>query len=251
MYSLTKRLSIFSNHPGPIKSLQMPVEIPQFVQEWFTRLDSRSLSNVVPGPDCAAIVSVDMVVGFCQAGSLASERLGALIPPMVHLFHHAYQHGIRHFVLLQDAHAPNTPEFQAYPPHCIRDTHETETVDGLRQLPFAHEFVTFQKNSLSPGIETGFEAWLRQRPYLQTAVVVGNCTDLCVSQVAMYLRLRANALNLDAFRVIVPAETVDTYDLPTHVAHERQIYPHPGDFFHHVLLDHLALNGIEVYGKLT
>jgi len=49
-----------------------------------------------------------MVVGFCVHGNLASTRLGALTPRVVGVFQQARAHGIRHFVLVQDAHHPRT-----------------------------------------------------------------------------------------------------------------------------------------------
>ena len=32
---------------------------------------------------------------------------------------------VRDFALTQDTHDPNTPEFEAYPPHCLRGTAES------------------------------------------------------------------------------------------------------------------------------
>jgi hypothetical protein len=66
----------------------------------------------------------------------------------------------------------------------------------------------------------------------------------------MHLRLRANALNLTAVRVIVPAEAVDTYDIPEQDPPPSGAKIHSGDFFHQVFLYHLALNGVEVVRAL-
>jgi hypothetical protein len=86
---------------------------------------------------------------------------------------------------------------------------------------------------------------------VQTAIVVGNCTDLCVYQLAMHLRLRHNARNLPEMTVIVPANAVDTYDLPVAAAAALGVMPHPADFFHQVFLYHMALNGIQVVRELA
>jgi nicotinamidase-related amidase len=98
-----------------------------------------------------------------------------------------------------------------------------------------------EKNSLNPAIGTIFDAWLAEHDHLRTAIIVGNCTDLCVYQLAMHVRLRANALNLDGQQVIVPADCVTTFDTPTH----------PADFFHPVFLYHMASNGIRIVRSLT
>jgi nicotinamidase-related amidase len=192
-----------------------------------------------------------MTVGFCRKGALASERVGALAGPVTEIFNLAYARGVRRFVLTQDTHDPHTPEFDAWPVHCLRGTEEAETIPELATLPFAPAFVIFEKNALSPNDGTGFDAWFDANADLTTAIVVGDCTDLCVYQLAMHLRIRANALNRTPFGVIVPANAVDTFDLPPNRATALGAIPHPGDFFHRVFLYHLALNGIRVVRALT
>ena len=53
---------------------------------------------------------------------------------MVDLFTRAHALGVREFVLLQDTHEPDAPEFAAWPPHCVRGTPEAETIPELRLL---------------------------------------------------------------------------------------------------------------------
>ena len=123
-------------------------------------------------------------------------------------------------------------------------------IPELTALPFADTFTIIPKNSLSPAIATSFDSWLEAHPDLSTAIVVGDCTDLCTYQLAMHLRMRANARNLQNLDVIVSANTVDTYDLPAETA-PTGVFPHPGDFFHQVFLYHMALNGIRVVRELV
>ena len=223
---------------------------PPFVAEWFEALPARPLGEVIGDPATAGVFSTDMTVGFCREGNLASARVGALAEPVADLFWRAHALGVRRFVLLQDTHDPATPEFEAWPVHCVRGTAEAETIPELRALPFAGLFTTIEKNSLHPGVETGFDAWLDAHPELRTAIVVGDCTDLCVYQLAMHLRVRHNARNVAGVRVVVPADCVDTYDLPEAAARAAGAMAHPGDFFHAVFLYHMALNGIEVVRAL-
>jgi hypothetical protein len=80
-------------------------------------------------------------------------------------------------------------------------------------------------------------------------VVVGDCTDLCIYQSAMGLQLLLNRPEQSAFRdarVIVPAGTVQTYNVPVDRAREVNAQPHPGDLLHAIFLHHLALNGVEI-----
>ena len=115
-------------------------------------------------------------------------------------------------MLIQEWHHEHATEFNAFPRHCVRNTREAESVPAIAALSFAAEFVLLHKNSLSAAIGTGLDAWLEAHP-VQTAIVVGDCTDLCTYNLAMHLRLRANERN-ENLRVLVPANCVDTYDLP-------------------------------------
>ncbi len=150
----------------------------------------------------------------------------------------------------QDTHDPQAPEFDAWPIHCIAGTDEAEMIPELKALPFAGQFTIVEKNSLHPGLESELDPWLDAHPELRTAIVVGNCTDLCVYQLAMHVRLRHNARNVAGVRVIVPANAVQTYDLSPEAAAEIGAMAHPGDFFHQVFLYHMGLNGIEVVPAL-
>lgn len=225
-------------------------EIPAFITNWFAGLEPRSLASVAANPGSVAIFSADMVIGFCDSGNLASARVDALTGPVVDLFIRAYSAGVRRFVLMQDTHSPDTPEFRAWPIHCLSGSDESDMIPELAALPFADLFSIIPKNSLAPGHATTFDTWLDEHPEIETAIVVGDCTDLCTYSLAMHLRLRANARNIQQFDVIVPANAVDTYDLPAATA-PSGVFAHPGDFFHQVFLYHMALNGIRVVSALT
>lgn len=222
-----------------------PNDVPQFVAEWFATIPSSNLAEVAPDPATTAIFSADMINGFVHFGPLASERVHNLARPVASTFQRAWDHGIREFVLLQDTHSQETPEFQSFPPHCIAGTPESETIPELADLPFAGAFTIIEKNALPPDIGTDFDAWLDAHPHITTAIVVGDCTDLCTYSLAMRLRLRANALNHPNTRVVVPVDCVDTFDIPWRMG-ENPGAAHPGEFFHQVFLYHMAQNGIEI-----
>lgn len=222
----------------------------RYLEEWYAALPVVEMASIVGDkPERVAVFSVDMINGFCYEGPLAGPRVRALVPPVVALFNRAYELGVRQFVLTQDAHDPQTPEFAAYPPHCVKGTPESRTVRELAELPFADAITIIEKNSLSSHLGTPLNDWLRERPELDTFIVVGDCTDLCVYTAAMHLRLEANALNLHR-RVIVPADAVDTFDTPVETAREMGIKAHDGDLHHVLFLHHMAQNGIEVVAGL-
>jgi nicotinamidase-related amidase len=202
------------------------------------------------GPQHVAVLATDVITGFCSQGALASPRVGGIVAPVVRLFRDAHRLGVRHFVLTQDTHTENAVEFGSYPPHCVRGTDESEMVPELKSLPFSDLFVVLPKNSINPAQDTGLDAWLEQHPEVTTFFVTGDCTDICVHQLSLHVRVRANARDLRGVRVIVPIDCVDTYDLPVDVAVEQGILPHPADLLHHVFLHSMALNGVEVVGRV-
>jgi nicotinamidase-related amidase len=226
----------------------------EWLNGWYTRLPEASLRNEVieaaGGPGQVALMCVDLLIGFCWEGRLASPRVGALVPRIADLFSRAHGAGVRDFVLTQDSHPSNAPEFREFGPHCITGTREAETVPELLALPFARELTVIRKRSLSSAEATELPVWLEARPQLRRVVVVGDCTDLCIYQAAMHLRLRANAAGDRGFEVVVPADCVDTYDLTVKEAVRLSAMPHDGELLHRLFLYHLALNGVRVYRSL-
>ncbi len=221
-----------------------------YLDQWLAALPAVGIKKALPDPAQSAVLSVDIINGFCTVGPLASPRVQGIVKPIVALFNAAHKHGVRNFILTQDTHAPDAVEFGAYPPHCVRGTAESETAPELLALPFAKDFVRFPKNSISSSLNTGLDRWLKQHAAVHTFVVVGDCTDLCTYQLAMHLRLRANAHQLTQARVIVPANCVQTYDTPVAVARKLGIPAHDGDLLHAVFLHNMASNGVEVVGRL-
>ena len=220
-----------------------------YLDSWRGALPEKTLEEVTPIPGETAVLSVDLIKGFCSMGPLASPRVNDIVPANVALFKRAWGRGIRHIVLTQDTHEPDAVEFGSFPPHCIRGSQESETVDEISSLPFYPEMTIIEKNSIHSGLNTGLSAWLADHPEINTFLIVGDCTDLCVYQIAMHLRLDANARQLQR-RVVVPANCVDTYDTPVEFALSQGIPPHPGDFLHATFLPHMALNGVEVVAKI-
>jgi nicotinamidase-related amidase len=220
-----------------------------YVTAWEAALPTRKLDEVMDDPARAAVISVDVINGFCHAGPLASPRVKNIIGPIVRLFERAHAAGVRRFVLTQDTHEPEAVEFGQYPPHCVRGTEESQAVPEFTALLFYSEMVTFPKNSISSTINTGLTGWLAEHPEVNTIITVGDCTDLCTYQLAMSLRLRANASQLRQ-RILLPVDCVDTYDLPVETAHKIGAVPHDGNLLHLIFLYSMMLNGVEVVRSL-
>ncbi len=222
----------------------------RYVTEWEAALPATDLVGLAPDPKQMAILSVDVINGFCHGGPLASPRVKGIIGPIVRVFERAHAAGVRHFILTQDTHEPEAVEFGQYPPHCIRGTEESEAVPEFKTLSFYKEMITFPKNSINAALNTGLEDWLKEHPEVNTFIVVGDCTDLCTYQLAMFLRLRANARQLRQ-RIILPVDCVDTYDLPVEAAKQIGAAPHDADLLHLIFLYSMMLNGVEVVRSLN
>ncbi|HOJ02102.1 MAG TPA: isochorismatase family cysteine hydrolase [Anaerolineaceae bacterium] len=216
-----------------------------YLQEWVSALPSVDGGALFQHSENTAILCVDVTNGFCKSGALASPRVAGIIPPIVRLFKQAWQSGCRDFLLLQDTHEPDAVEFGAFPPHCVRGSQEAQTVSEISDLPFSAQFNTMEKNSINSALNTSLDAWITAHPQITTYIVVGDCTDLCTYQLAMHLRISANAFQKQR-RVVVPANCTDTYDTPVTLTEQIGAFAHPADYFHNTFLYHMALNGVEV-----
>jgi hypothetical protein len=66
----------------------------------------------------------------------------------------------------------------------------------------------------------------------------------------MALKLRSINQHLGQ-SVIVPANCVETYDIPVETARRLGAPPHDGDLLHHVFLHSMAQNGIDIVGRIV
>jgi nicotinamidase-related amidase len=222
-----------------------------WLEAWEQQLPTVELETVVTDPTRVAVLSEDLLKGFCDVGPLASERSASIVPAVVHVFERAHDLGVRHFLLLQDTHDADAVEFSAYPPHCVAGSEESETIDELTELPFSDLFTILPKNSISSNVGTDLEPWLDDHPEITTFIVVGVCTDICVYHAAVFLRVRANVLGQEDARIVVPANCVQTFDMPVETAQQIGAMPHDGDLLHEVFLYQMALNGVEVVAGLA
>ena len=218
-----------------------------YLDRWYADLPVVSLQSLlkeVPG-DETALVIVDVVNGFCKEGKLSSPRVARIVPAVAQLVRRAEKLGVSHYLLPQDQHPGNSLEFRIYPDHCIEGSAESETVDELRRLPNAHKFKIFPKRSINPGMEERLQGWLEQNPGVRQFIVTGDCTDICVHQMAMFLKIRSVVKN-SAVGIVVPADCVDTYNLDVPRDPRNGPPPHPGDLMHRFFLYHMHLNGIRI-----
>lgn len=228
-------------------------EFMAWLEGWLAARPTLSMEDLVAhagGPEGVGIFCTDMTECFTRTGRLASPRIAGIIPAIVNLFTRAHEVGITTFLLTEDSHPPDSPEFDAYGPHCITGTPESRTIPELTGLPFAHLLRIIPKRTLNPALFSDLWPWLEQHGVPPVAIVCGNCTDICVYQLSLHMRNWANGMGRHA-RIVVPADCVQTYSVSTTIAAQVGALPHPGDFLHQVFLYHLALNGMEVVAAVA
>lgn len=208
----------------------------------------KSLLNAAGGPERVAVLVVDLIKGFCVEGPLSSPTVGKLVKPTAEFLRRAHELGITAFFFPCDAHPADSPEFSAFPPHCIEGTAESELVEEVRALEFSHLFRRFDKGSVCSLTGTNLLEELKKGGFT-TLVCCGDCTDLCLYQMASGLRFYANHYKLP-WRVVVPQNLVATYDLSVLTAQTVGALPHPGGLMNDIFLYHLELNGVEVVADL-
>jgi len=217
-----------------------------YLDDWLASLKPIKFQEITAKPMDVALLGVDITEGFCSEGPLASPRVNGIVSPIKTLLEKSWGAGVRQVFLINDNHEPDAVEFQNYPPHCMRGSKESQPVKEIKSLPFFNELRIIPKNSLSVNLNTALPELLKNSPGLENFLVVGDCTDLCTYQLAMYLRLDANSRQIRNRRVIVPVDCVDTYDISVEAGMKSGSLPHPADLLHALFLNHMLLNGIEV-----
>lgn len=178
-----------------------------------------------------AMIIVDMINGFARQGALMSHRVEALIPYITELSKRCDTLNITKLAFA-DSHTAASPEFEAYPEHCIADTYEAEVVKEIKEIG---GYTLISKNSSNGFLEEEFQGWISSNEHIDTYIITGDCTDICVQQLAITLKTWFNKNNKKA-RIIVPQNAVDTYELGTH----------NGDLMNVMALYNMIINGVEV-----
>ena len=159
-----------------------------------------------------ALIVIDVINGFITEGPLADPSIAQIIAPTRQAIEASLA---RHEVVLtfRDAHDERAAEFDAYPPHCLKGTRESQLVDEL--LPYRDQLIDVEKNTTNGFFAEGFQRFLVEHPEITDYTCVGCCTDICVLQFALTLKTYAQTHKLP-IHVHVITDAVDTFDLPDH-----------------------------------
>ena len=200
------------------------------------------------GPQQIALVTVDVVKGFCSQGPMSSPRVAQIVPEVTRIIKAAAAAGVENFLFTCDNHQPDSREFSLWPAHCVAGTPEAELEDALLQMPQADKFVIVPKPSINSLIDTELVRKLEAiKP--KVLIAMGDVTDLCYYHLAANLKMLAIAKGWHC-RVIAPLSAVETYDTPLSTAEELGILPHDADFVNAFFSYHLQVTGAEVVKDL-
>ena len=209
--------------------LKRSTETLNEIVDMLLKLESLNLKDLQI--EKTALVMVDMINGFTREGALKSPRIEGLIPEIVALSKLCDEHGIKKLAFA-DCHNASSPEFESYPPHCMAGTFEREVVSEIKEVG---GYSLILKNSTNGFLEEEFRKWLSENQEIDTFIIAGGCTDICIQQFAITLKTWFN-MNDRKSRIIVPVNIVETYDMGTHNA----------DLINVMSLFNMITNGVEV-----
>ncbi|MCK4369303.1 MAG: nicotinate phosphoribosyltransferase [Dehalococcoidales bacterium] len=147
----------------------------------------------------------DMLRGFLEEGYplYCGERTRRIIPNVQRLLERELAQGSTVFFLC-DHHAPDDPEFNMFPPHCIEGTAEAEVIPELAK----YKGEVIPKRTYSSFFGTSLEEKLKKlKP--EKLIVCGVCTHICVLYAVADARIRG-------YEVEVPVDCVASFDEKAH-----------------------------------
>lgn len=183
------------------------------------------------------LLHIDIVEGFINRGALSSERVSALVPYVREINQKLNK---TRKLFIRDEHPADACEFNAYPPHCIIDTGESELIPEIKAFVKNDDEVFF-KNSTNVFHADGFTDWLNEAE-VKTIVLVGDVTDICVIQAGLSIQTWYNEKNIP-IRIICVVDAVETFHLPA--------TNHDGDLMNLFALYNLQMNGIELVQSIV
>ncbi|WP_027121393.1 cysteine hydrolase family protein [Mycoplasma leonicaptivi] len=163
----------------------------------MSKLNSKSVTFVI-----------DMLNGFTYEGPLASSVIAEVIDPIQN-----YLKDQENIFFICDSHSETDIEMQQYPNHCIAGSSESLVVPELNKFITKNNII---KKHTTNGFFTTPKSLLRK---FDEYNIVGCCTDICVLQFALTLKMWLNHTNQDK-KVNVIKNCVATFDLPNHNAKE-------------------------------
>jgi nicotinamidase-related amidase len=245
--------------------MDTPIADPQGLVAQLRAAMPIRLEPLTVGGQKIGLVIVDEVNGFATVGA------GYLAPPVENpqvtrmvaetdRLARAFSQGGRPILAFLDTHVPGKPE-PPYPPHCEAGTGEENLVPKLAWLGQDKHTTLVRKDcingfvgSIGPDGRNRVVDWVN-RHKLETVLVVGICTDICVMDfVLTFLSARNHDLMPGLTDILVYEAGCATYDLPKATAEKLGLPPtaaHPQDATHYMGLYFMASRGARLVDKVT
>ncbi|GJZ04898.1 nicotinamidase 1 [Tanacetum coccineum] len=220
-------------------------------------------SVTLSGDVSTGLVLVDIVNGFCTVGAghlaprVPDKQISRMVDESTQLAKIFCEKKWPVFAFL-DTHHPDVPE-PPYPPHCIAGTDEANLVPDLQWLENESN-VTLRRKDCIDAFLGSFEKdgsnvfvnWVKTH-HIETILVVGICTDICVLDFVCSALSARNRGHLTPLRdVIVYSGGCATFDLPLHVAKSIPgALAHPQELMHHVGLYMAKGRGAKVVSEVS
>lgn len=164
---------------------------------------------------------VDMVNGFVKEGAMHDVKIMSIVPVIKEICEK-----MEDKIFIADTHEPDCIEFKSFPPHCIKNTSESEIIDELK--PYMTQLI--EKNSTN----TFHALDKKELEGYDRFVLAGCCSDICVMQFALSLKTYLNHTDNPA-SVWVPKNAIATYDAPYH----------PASQYHDMAINMMSQAGID------
>lgn len=195
------------------------------------------------------LVIVDEVNGFCKFGNLAPYSFNPSVMKMItntDKIAREFTDRNSPAMIFLDTHEQGVLE-QPYPPHCEIGSGEEELVSELSWLlkkPGVWVIKKYCINGFVGAITSRNNHvvdWVNSKE-LESIVVVGICTDICVMQFVQTMLSARNHKMMPTLKDVIvwteacatydlPLETVQNLDLPDHLAHPMEIAHHMGLYY--------------------
>lgn len=182
------------------------------ILEYIHSLDDKKVLTMDSfNPESTVLIVVDVINGFAKEGALSSNRVAEIIPNVKSLMSLAKANDVK-TVAFADCHTPNSTEFSSFPQHCLEGTSECEPVDEIKSMS---DYTLIKKNSTNGYHAPDFKRFLTEHPNVDTFIVCGDCTDICVLNFCLTLKTSFDQDDKPC-DIIVPIDSVETYDAPKH-----------------------------------
>lgn len=217
-------------------------------KEFFKRIDDNvlemiaNLSGLEPvkisklNKQNTALVIVDVVNGFVREGAMKSSRVEDIVQPILNTLE-IFKKNSMPVIAFADCHCDNSSEFKNFPKHCVEGTSESEIINEIKN---AGGYTLIKKNSVNGFFAPDFKKFLEENKNIDTFVVCGDCTDICVMNFCLTIKSYFNQDN-KYIEVIVPIDAVETYD---------DMATHNGDLMNIVALEMMANAGIKIVNSV-